>query len=121
MSESLERVIRGGSAISIEHAMRERSRRHVAADIPAKLNMDLVKSAALRYAKTEVEDEGLHPECLIATMPYAQAEEWQTRLRDMDEEKRCADRAVLLDENFAKQLNKGKVSGCRGRSTSPNF
>src|SRR6266404_7595638 len=53
--------------------------------IPAKLNMDLVKSAALRYAKTEVEDEGLHPECLVATMPYAQAEEWQTRLRDMDE------------------------------------
>src|SRR6266403_1348700 len=32
MSETLERVIRGGSAISIEHAMRERSRRHVAAD-----------------------------------------------------------------------------------------
>jgi hypothetical protein len=69
--------------------------------IPAKLNMDLVKSAALRYAKTEVEDEGLRPECLVTTMPYALAEEWQTRLRDMDEEQRCADRAVLLDENFA--------------------
>jgi hypothetical protein len=71
--------------------------------IPAKLNMDLVKSAALRYAKTEVEDEGLHPEILVATMPYAQAEEWQTRLRDMDEEQRCANRAVLLDEYFANQ------------------
>jgi hypothetical protein len=89
--------------------------------IPAKLNMNLVKSAALRYAKTEVEDEGLHPECLVATMPYAQAEEWQTRLRDMNEEQRCVDRAVLLDEYFAKQLSKRKVGGCCGRSTSPSF
>jgi hypothetical protein len=89
--------------------------------IPAKLNMDVVKSAALTYAKTEAEDEGLHPECLVTTMPYALAEEWQTRLRDMDEGQRCADRAVLLDENFAKQLNKRKVGGCCGRSTSPNF
>jgi hypothetical protein len=31
MSKSVERVIGGGSAISIEHAMRERSRRHVTA------------------------------------------------------------------------------------------
>jgi hypothetical protein len=121
MTKSLERVIGGGLAISIEHAMRESSRRHIAADIPAKVNVDLVKSVVLRYAKTEVEDEGLHPECLIATMPYAQAAEWQTRLRDMDEGQRCADQDVLLDEKFAKQLNKGKVSGCRGRLTSPNF
>jgi hypothetical protein len=77
--------------------------------IPAKLNMNLVKSAALSYAKTEVEDEGLHPEYLVTTMPYAQAEEWQTRLRDMNEEQRCAERAVLLDEDFAKQLNKEKI------------
>jgi hypothetical protein len=68
--------------------------------IPAKLNMDTVKSAALRYAKTE-DEEGLHPECLLVTMPYAQAKEWQARLFDMDEDQRCADRAVLLDENFA--------------------
>jgi hypothetical protein len=89
--------------------------------IPAKLNMDVVKSAALRCAETEVEDEGLHPECLVTTMPYALAEEWQKRLLDMNEDQRCADRAVLLDENFSKKLNKGKVGGCCGHSTSPNF
>jgi hypothetical protein len=88
--------------------------------IPAKLSTDVVKSAALRLAKTEDED-GAHPEYLVATISYAQAEEWQTRLRDMDEGQRCADRAVLLDENFAKLLNKGKVGGSCGRSTSPNF
>jgi hypothetical protein len=64
--------------------------------IPAKLNIDVVKSAALRLAKTEDEDGLHHPEYLVATMPHAQAEEWQTRLRDMNEEQRCADRAVLL-------------------------
>jgi len=88
--------------------------------IPATLNMDVVKSAALKYAKTEVEDEGLHPECLVATMPYARAEEWQTRLRDTDEEQRCADRAVLLDQYLAKQLIDGRVSGRCERSNSPN-
>ena len=68
--------------------------------IPAKLNMNTVKSAALRYAKTE-DEEGLHPERLLVTMPYAEAKEWQARLFDMDEEQRCADRAALLDQNSA--------------------
>lgn len=85
--------------------------------IPTKLNTDVVKSAALRLAKTEDED-GAHPEYLVATIPSAQAEEWQTRLRDMDEEQRCANRADLLDEYFEKQLNETKVVGCFGRSTS---
>jgi hypothetical protein len=31
-------------------------------------------------------------------LAYAQAEGWQTRLLDMDEEQRCAARAALLDE-----------------------
>jgi hypothetical protein len=82
---------------------------------PAKLNMDVVKSAALRFAKTEDED-GLHPEYLVATMPCARAEEWQTRLRDMGEEQRCADRAVLL----AKHMNKGK-SAAVADSIGPHF
>jgi hypothetical protein len=88
--------------------------------IPTRLNTNVVKSAALSLAKTEDED-GAHPEYLVATMAYAQAEEWQTRLRDMDEEQRCADRAVLLDQYLAKQLNDGNVGGCCGRSASPNF
>jgi len=89
--------------------------------IPAKLNIDVVKSAALRLAKTEDEDGLHHPEYLVATMPYAQAEEWQARLRDMNEEQRCADRALLLDKNFAKQLNKRNLGDCYERSTRPSF
>jgi hypothetical protein len=87
--------------------------------IPAKLNMNVVKLAALRLAKTEDDEACLHPECLVATMPYALAKEWQTRLRDMDEDQRCADRAVLLDENFAKHLNKGKSTVVA--AARPNF
>ena len=85
--------------------------------VPAKMNIDVVKSAVLRFAKTEDEDEP--SKYLVASMPYAQAEEWQARLRDMDEEQRCADRAVLLDENFAKQLDSGKVGGCCERLDQP--
>jgi hypothetical protein len=87
--------------------------------VPAQMNMGIVKSAALQFAKTEDED-GLHPECLIVTMPYARAKEWQTRLREMNEEQRCADRAVLLDQYLAKQLINGRVSGGRERSNSPD-
>lgn len=83
--------------------------------IPAKMNMDVVKSAALRFAKTEVEDEGLNPEWLVATMPYMLAQQCQIRLRDMDEDQRCAERAVLL----AKQLDKGK-SAAVADSIGPN-
>lgn len=88
--------------------------------VPAQMDMGVVKSAALKFAKTEDED-GVHPEYLIAAMPYAQAEEWQSRLRVTDEDQRRADRAVLLDQYLSKQLNRGKVGGCCGRSTSPNF
>ena len=48
--------------------------------IPAQLNMDVVKRAALKFAQTEDEDI-LHPENLVATMPYAEAKAWQERLR----------------------------------------
>jgi hypothetical protein len=88
---------------------------------PAKLNMDVVKSAALTLAETEDDEDCLHPECLVTTMPRALAEEWQTRLRDTDDEQRCADRAVLLDQYLARQLNEGNVGGRRERSTSPKL
>jgi hypothetical protein len=82
--------------------------------IPARLNMDVVKIAALKYAKTELEDEGLHPEWLVTTMPYALAEEWQRRLRDIEEEQRCVERAALLDKHQSKQLR--KPGSCGGQS-----
>jgi hypothetical protein len=64
--------------------------------IPPQLNMKRVKITALKLAETEDEDFFLHPEYLVASVPYSQAKEWQARLRNMDEDHRCADRDVLL-------------------------
>jgi len=49
--------------------------------IPAHLDMKKVTSAALKLAQTEDDEYYLHPERLVATMPYTQAKEWQARLR----------------------------------------
>jgi hypothetical protein len=65
--------------------------------IPTRLNMEKVKGAALKFARTEDEEYCLHPEYLVATMPKTEAEAWQKRLRTMNPAHRCADRAVLLD------------------------
>jgi hypothetical protein len=66
--------------------------------IPARLNMAKVKSAVLKFVQTEDEEYCLHPEYLVATMPYAEAKAWQKRLRDMDEAHRCADMLLLLGD-----------------------
>ncbi len=67
--------------------------------IPTRLTLGKVKRAALKLAQTEDDDEKfyLHPEYLIATMPYAEATAWQERLRRMEEDHRCADRRLLLE------------------------
>ena len=65
--------------------------------IPAQLNMDVVKSAALKFAQTADPEYYLHPEYLVATMPYVEAKAWQGRLRTMDSAHRCADRLLLLE------------------------
>ena len=51
--------------------------------IPAQLNMDVVKKAALKFAQTENWESVLHPEDLVTTMPYAGVKAWQERLRKM--------------------------------------
>jgi len=66
--------------------------------IPTQLNMDVVKKAALKFSQTEDEEFYLHPEHLVATMPYAEAKAWQGRLRTMDSAHRCADRLLLLED-----------------------
>ena len=68
--------------------------------IPAQLTMDVVKRAALKFAKTEQPEEPgyLHPEYLVSTMPYDEAKAWQARLFNMDRAHRCADRLLLLDD-----------------------
>jgi hypothetical protein len=64
--------------------------------IPTGLSMEKVKMAALKLAKAENKDF-LHPECLVATMPYAKAKAWQGRLHNMDSAHRCADMLLLLE------------------------
>ena len=64
--------------------------------IPKKLSVDVVKSAALKYARTEDAEYELHPEYLAVSMPKAKLR-WQKRLRRMDENRRCADRITLLN------------------------
>lgn len=65
--------------------------------IPTRLDIDKVKSAILKVVRTEDEKYYLHPEYLVATMPYAEAEAWQHRLREMDQASRHADRLLLLE------------------------
>src|SRR5262249_44470636 len=64
--------------------------------IPTRLNMRKIKAAMLKLAQTEDEQYYLHPEYLVATMPYAQTKEWQARLYQMSQDHRCADRDLLL-------------------------
>jgi hypothetical protein len=65
--------------------------------VPTRLTLEKVKKAALSLTKTEDEETMLHPECIIVTMPYEEAKAWQSRLHQMDENCRQADRQVLLD------------------------
>ena len=65
--------------------------------IPKRLTMARVKKAALRFAQSEDADGILRPECLVVTMPYEEAGEWQSRLRNMDPAHRDADRISLLE------------------------
>ncbi len=65
--------------------------------IPSRLTIGKVKKAALKLAQTEDHEYYLHPEHLVAAMPYAEAKTWQARLRHMDENHRCADRHLLLE------------------------
>ena len=65
--------------------------------IPSRLTMEKVKRAAVKYAETDDTEFCLHPEYLIVTMPYGEANAWQTRLQNMDRAHRVADRNLLLE------------------------
>ena len=51
-----------------------------------------------RGSQTEDEECYLHPDYLVTMMPYTRAKEWQARLRHMDENHRCVDRALLPEQ-----------------------
>jgi hypothetical protein len=64
--------------------------------IPKRLNMNAIKSAALKLVKTTDSKCVLHPEYLVAAVSEKRAERMQSRLRKTDDNRRCADRAILL-------------------------
>jgi hypothetical protein len=60
-------------------------------------DIDVLRAAASKICETE-EEYLLHPEQLIAAMPRLHAEHWNGRLWAMNQEQRCADRAVFLED-----------------------
>src|SRR5262249_32481709 len=85
--------------------------------IPKKVSLEAVKSAALRLAKTDVDEEWfVRPECLITTVPLSRAKEWQERLRRMDENHRLVDRLLLLDDGTESVLAPNALPAANGGS-----
>jgi hypothetical protein len=84
--------------------------------IPTQLIMAKVKRAALKLAQTEDEECYLHPEYLVATMPYAEAKAWQNRLREMGDDHRNADRLLLLDTYPCDRKRFGRQRDCQARA-----
>ena len=62
---------------------------------PLNLDMDKVKQAHLKLARTEDED-WIHPERLVVDMPYARAKKYQCLLSDMNRDQQIADGRSLL-------------------------
>jgi hypothetical protein len=66
--------------------------------VPQRLTVMRVKRALLRLARTEDAEFVLHPEQLVTTVPFVEAKAWQKRLCGMDEDRRNADRELLLED-----------------------
>ena len=65
--------------------------------IPKNLNMDVVKRAAIKFLKQKMGRRPALRTATVTTLTYAEAKAWQARLRQMDENHRCADRLLLLE------------------------
>jgi hypothetical protein len=76
-------------AMMIEMGFFVRTGQHYQMAIPVNLNIKTVKMAALKLAET-ADEESLHLETLVATIPYAEAKAWQSRQCKLDEDRFCA-------------------------------
>ena len=76
-------------AMMIEMGFFVRTGQHYQMAIPVDLNMKKIKMAALKFVQT-ADKESLHPEHLVATIPYAEAKAWQRRQCKLDEDRFCA-------------------------------
>jgi hypothetical protein len=63
--------------------------------LPPNLVIDTVKEVHLKLAKTE-DDDWIHPERFVVSMPYSQARKYQHLLHKMNQDQRLADRRALL-------------------------
>ena len=63
--------------------------------VPEDLNLARVKAAHLTLAATD-DDEWIHPERIVISMPYAQATEYQRLLSEITQDQRLADRRAIL-------------------------
>jgi hypothetical protein len=61
-------------------------------------DIDVLRAAASKICETEDVDYILHPERFITAMPRLKAEEWERRLSAMNQQQRCSDRAVFLED-----------------------
>lgn len=64
--------------------------------LPENLDFDAVKIAHVWLAGT-ADDDWIHPERLVVSMPPARASQYQRLLSDMDQNQRIADRCTLLN------------------------
>ena len=84
--------------VMIEMGFFVRTGRHYKMAIPVNLDMKTVKTAALKFALT-ADEESLHPESLVATMPYAETKAWQSRQRELYKLHNRAEWLMLLNNH----------------------
>ena len=84
--------------VMIEMGFFVRTGQHYKMAIPVDLNIKTVKMAALKFALT-ADEESLHPESLVATIPYVEAKAWQCRQRELCKLHNRADWLMLLNNN----------------------
>ena len=84
--------------VMIEMGFFIRKGQHYQMAIPVELDMKKVKMAALKFVQT-ADEESLHPESLVATMPYAKAKAWQSRQRELYKLHNRAEWLMLLNNH----------------------
>jgi hypothetical protein len=89
--------------VMIEMGFFVRTGQHYKMAIPMNLNIKTVKMATLKFVQT-ADEESLHPESLVATMPYAEAKAWQSRQRELYKLHNRADWLMLLN-NYPKSID----------------
>ena len=87
----------------IEMGFFVRTGQHYKMAIPVNLNIKTVKMAALKFVQT-ADEESLHPESLVATMPYAEAKAWQSRQRELYKLHNRGEWLMLLN-NYPKSID----------------